>query len=306
MELRDWTYDEFPEFTEDIPGAIHIPSDENYMGVVGEHNVVYATRSGMDLHLLIYSPWTRAIKLAPERNQPSPAFPCVLFVQGSAWRAQNLNQSAPGLCELAKRGFVVAIVEYRPALTAGFPAQIEDAQAAVRYMTEHAAEYNVDVNKLILAGNSSGGHTAVFGSFWPQDNGEPASALNIKGVIDLYGAVSLMHKDGFPNTLNTGTAEAAEGILMRGSLSDNPELAKLGTAIEHIDENTDLPPMLIVHGTKDRRVNAVMSAELYQHLIATGHDAELVLLDGAEHGRADFYMPQMLDIYERFIRRCIE
>lgn len=305
MEIKDWTYDELPEFTDEVPGALHVTSNENYVGVVGEHTVTYATRDGMDLHLLIYTPWSRASKLAPERGQIAPTYPCIVFVQGSAWRPQNLNQSAPGLCELAKRGFVVAIVEYRPAVVAGFPAQIEDTQAAVRFMTEHAAEYHVDTDKLILAGNSSGGHTAVFGSFWPQENGEPATALNLKGVIDLYGAVSFMHKDGFPNTLNTGTAESPEGLLMRGALDEHPELAKLGTAVEHINADTELPPMLIVHGTKDRRVNATLSVELYQHLKATGHDTELVLLDGAEHGRSDFYMPEMLDIYERFIRRCV-
>lgn len=306
MEIKDWTYADYPEFNDDVPGAIRLVSDENYLGVVGEHDAVYITRGNLDLHLKIYAPWSRANALANERGVEAPVYPCIVFVQGSAWRAQNVNQSAPGLCDLAKRGFVVAIVEYRPAAVAGFPAQIEDAQAAVRFMAKHAADYHVDANKIILAGNSSGGHTAVFGSFWEQETGDPATALNIKGVIDLYGAVSFTHKDGFPNTLNGGTENSPEGILMRGNLNDNPELGKLGTAIEYIDETTMLPPMLIVHGTKDRRVNPIMSVELYQHLKTTGHDAELVLFEGADHGRADFYMPQMLDIYERFIRRCTD
>lgn len=305
MEIKDWTYDSYPEFNDKVPGALRIASSEDYLGVVGERDVIYATRDGRDLCLKICSPQSRASQLASERGLQEPSYPCVIFVQGSAWREQNLNQNIPGLSELAKRGYVVAVVEYRPAFVAGFPAQIEDAQAAVRFITEHAAEYCIDKEKLILAGNSSGGHTAVFGAFWQQETGKPACELNLKGVIDLYGAISLEHKDGFPTTLDAGTETSPEGVLMDASLKEHPELAKLGTAIEHIDEATELPPMLIVHGTKDRTVNPTLSVELYEHLKATGHDAELVLIEGADHGGAEFFMPELLNIYDNFAKKCV-
>ena len=54
------------------------------------------------------------------------------------------------LGRIAKLGYVVAIVEYRPSDVALFPAQIIDAKYAVQYMVEHKDEYCVDPNNLIL------------------------------------------------------------------------------------------------------------------------------------------------------------
>ncbi len=69
------------------------------------------------------------------------------------------------LGRIAKLGYVVAIVEYRPSDVALFPAQIIDAKYAVQYMVEHKDEYCVDPNNLILWGTSSGAHTALMTAF---------------------------------------------------------------------------------------------------------------------------------------------
>ncbi|HYI56638.1 MAG TPA: hypothetical protein VEX66_00610 [Microlunatus sp.] len=58
----------------------------------------------------------------------------VLFVQGSAWFPQNLGQELPALADFARRGHVMAIVEYRPG-TACPPIAVLDLVDA--FLREH-------------------------------------------------------------------------------------------------------------------------------------------------------------------------
>lgn len=63
--------------------------------------------------------------------------------------------------KLAKRGYVVASVGYRFAPDWPFPAQLEDVQAAVRWLRQHAKEYQIEPEKIGGLGASAGAHLVV-------------------------------------------------------------------------------------------------------------------------------------------------
>lgn len=312
MEVKDWSYEEFPEFTGAVEDARHVSTTGREMGVELRANVVYATRETGDLHLQVLVPSTRELRFAREdaaragQATTAAAFPCLVYVQGSAWKKQNCYRDLPQLAQLARRGVVIAVVEYRDSSQAAFPAQIHDAQCAVRYVHEHAEEFGADPERIFVGGNSSGGHTAVFSLLIPDEQGAMLrDAVPVRGVIDWYGAVNLMHEDWYPTTVEHGLPTSPEGMMMGGvNLREHPELCAEGTATTHIDEATPTCPMLIVHGTKDRTVSAANSVDLYEHLRQCGHAAELVLLDGADHGGVEFFKPELVDIYEGFLSRC--
>ncbi len=60
-----------------------------------------------------------------------------------------------------KSGYAVASINYRFANAAIFPAQIEDAKAAVRWLRANAAQYHFDPKRIAAFGNSAGGHLAA-------------------------------------------------------------------------------------------------------------------------------------------------
>ena len=100
---------------------------------------------------------------------------------------------------------MIAVVEYRHSGIAPFPAQAIDTRNAIRYMKLHAKEYKTDVNQMFVAGDSSGGHTAFFSQLIREDgnvniylretadmNIYPDVDASVKGIISLYGALSVM------------------------------------------------------------------------------------------------------------------
>ena len=221
METRTWGYEEFPEYeglpdgarvlatTGDEPGSRYVP------------DVPYLRRGDHELRLQLLIPTCRNSLNATAAGE-RPTYPCLVYVQGSAWRKQDCYKNMPQLARIAERGIVVAVVEYRDSSMACFPAQVHDAQAAVRFVADHADELSVDPGKIVIGGSSSGGHTAVLATLLPDENGSPAADLPVRGVLDFYGAVSFLREDGYPTTLDAGSLTSPEGALAGGSLRENP------------------------------------------------------------------------------------
>lgn len=89
------------------------------------------------------------------KNQNGP-LPVVLHVHGGGFRI--LSKDTHWLMGLAyaDRGFVVFNINYRLAPAHTFPAALEDACDAYRWVVEHAHEYGGDISRLFLAGESAG------------------------------------------------------------------------------------------------------------------------------------------------------
>lgn len=300
MEVKEWTYEEIPEFTEEVEGAHVIPTTGDEMGVTYIPNVEYAEIGGTRLHLQILLPFSR--------NDQEMVCPCVVFVQGSAWFPQDVYAQLCRVSKLAERGYVVAVVEYRHSGIAAFPAQIMDARNAVRFMRAHAAEYHVDPENIAVAGDSSGGHTAMFAGMIHDDaenNLFPGVTAEVKGIVNYYGSCSVMKEDSNPIQVLHCQPDSPEGMVMgHVDLRNNLELKRKLSVECNITEETVMPPTIILHGTKDRLVNCEGSAILYRQMKKCGKDVQLYLIKGGDHGGAEFWTSQVIDIVDGFLRSC--
>lgn len=303
MKVKNWSYEEYPEFSYDKADGI-IPSDGNEMGVQYIPDVVYAKYENISLTLQILIPYNRNTPIG------SKSYPCIVYVQGSAWKKQDVYGSIPLVSKLAERGYVCAIVQYRDSSIASFPVPVIDAENAVRFLKIHASEYNINKDEIIMAGSSSGGHTAVYTGILntdkTKDNLYPGISSKTKGIIDYYGSVSVMAEDANPSTLDHCLPTSPEGLEMGGvNLREHEDLRRKLSCECNITKETDIPPVLIVHGTKDRTVNPSGSKVLYEQLKKTGHKAYFYLIKGADHGRTEFFKKEVLDLDEKFIRHCL-
>ncbi|MBQ9325101.1 MAG: alpha/beta hydrolase [Clostridia bacterium] len=308
MKVQTWSYEDFPAFDEPVDGAQYLDTTGDEVGVHYMHDVVYARKNGLDLHLQILIPASRRDGFQPFADKQSMHLPCFVFVQGSGWMRQYVYADLMQLGRLAQRGFVCAIVEYRSSDMAFFPAQVIDAQDAVRFLRKNAERFGIDPLRMIIAGTSSGGHTAMW---LPMVSAEsqayPDISSQVCGIVDFFGSTSVMAPDSNPQTVNHCLPDSPEGRVMgRQNLLEKPELARQLSVECQITQETALPPVLIFHGTKDRTVNCSGSAILYRTLIETGHDARLYILRGADHGGPEFWTENVLDIVEAFCRKCFD
>lgn len=259
-------------------------------------NVVYRQRGDLSLHLQIIQPSGDAAMLGWEEAFAG-RYPCIAFVQGSGWREQALGSAMAYLCRFAERGYVIAIVEHRSSAVAPHPAQVHDAKAAVRWLRQNADQYRIDPDRIIIAGDSSGGHTALLthatdGSHALDD--EPQAApLNLAGAVALYAPTDLMLMDH---------DDAVRSLLGGRRPSEDPEAAQAAGPAHHLDSRPR-GPVLLVHGTRDEVVPHEHSLAYAHALREAGHKCDLVLVEQAQHGIwPSLFNSEVADIVDDFLR----
>lgn len=111
-----------------------------------------------------------------------------------------------------------------------------------------------------------------------------------------------MLDDGMPSTINHHLQESPEGKQMGGvNLRVYPELCRKLSVECNIDEDTELSPVLMFHGTKDRTINPRVSVEVFNRLKQCGKEVKLYFLEGADHGGSEFWIEEMQQIIIQFM-----
>ncbi len=239
-------------------------------------------------------------------------FPLVVYVQGSAGFKQDIGYEIPQLSRFARKGYVVAVVEYRPSTVAPFPAQVKDAKTAIRFLVRNAPTYSIDPEKIVLWGDSSGGHTAVMTGVTLNDPDLSDEAptdepIRLRAVADFYGPIDVSKMNLEPSAQDHRDAKSPEGILIGGlNVLENPDKVKPTVPIAYLDKGREIPPFLIVHGNKDRLVPFGQSVLLYEALKQNDKSVVMYKLDGADHGGSPFWTEDVLKIVDDFFREYLQ
>jgi len=259
-------------------------------------DIIYATKDGKDLRLRI---------LQPARLDEPLRTPLIMHVQGSGWMMQNMNDHVLDLAPYVRKGYTVAIVEYRHSALAAFPAQIEDAKTAMRYLNNHAEALGLDMSHVYLSGDSSGGHT-VLGCMitWADHrlDEEDTELPKLSGVIDYYGPTDLTTMPDFPSRMNHTDRNSPEGLICGGyDLKEHPGKAIPVSLKTYMHEGLDLPPLLMLHGSKDRIVPCHQSVEFYELMKSYGYDVTFIKVLGAGHGGSAFWCDNVCNAVSDFL-----
>ena len=240
--------------------------------------------------------------------QPPQKFPLIVYIPGSAWMKQMVLMMLPRMIKVCQHGFAVAIVEYRPSTLRPFPAQIEDAKTAVRFMRKNADLYNIDVDNIAIWGDSSGGHTAVMAGITDDgvlDNrqyGEFSTEVNC--IVDWFGPTDIAAMKDYPSIMEHSHPDTPEGLLIGHlDVDENPELAAKTVPMNYLSKDKDIPPILIMHGDVDDVVHFNQSCRLYNKLKELDKDVTMYKLEGSGHGTVGFASDEAIDTVCDFIKK---
>ncbi|GAA2144931.1 hypothetical protein GCM10009825_36960 [Arthrobacter humicola] len=231
----------------------------------------------------------------PSAEHTGKGFPAIVHFHGGGWRAGERSSLGPVLDgfgfspfrRLTDAGFVVVSADYRLSTTAQFPAQLEDAKAAVHWLRDHAQDYSVDPDRIYAWGDSAGGHLASLVGLAPGD--APAGADGdtpgeVAAVAAWYAPADLprMGEQCLPNAVaRADDPGSREELLIGAVLAEAPGKAAAASPVIYVSPAA--PPFLLVHGTADRFVPAAQSTSLAAALEAAGADVELLLIEDSDH-----------------------
>lgn len=245
--------------------------------------------------------------------------PAVLYFPGGGFTSADHEKFLEMRYALARAGYVVAACEYR-AVPNKFPALLEDAKAAVRWMRAHASEFGVDANRIGLLGDSAGGYVVQMAGAtngeknWDVGDFKEVSS-DVQAVVSIYGISDLTTiGEGIGNENVHASAAVTEALLLNGpafkdfagaSVNADPQKAKAASPIGHVDGTE--PPFLLMHGSGDKVVSPLQSKKMFEALQNKKVEAEYVLVRGAEHGDLPWYQPgvisRVVNFFDRHLKR---
>jgi len=116
----------------------------------------------------------------PSGVSASTPLAVLVFFHGGGWVIRDL-ETHDVLCRqlTAESGVNIVSVDYRLAPEHKFPAAVDDAWAATRWVVAHADDLGIDARCLALGGDSAGGNLAAVVALLARDQGAPSIALQV-------------------------------------------------------------------------------------------------------------------------------
>ncbi len=160
-------------------------------------DIEYARAGNISLRLDLYVPGTKG---------PHPLF---VWIHGGAFLGGDKARIFwTPVSSLEERGYAVASINYRLSGQAAFPALVQDAKAAIRWLRANGARYEIKADRIVVGGESAGGYLAAMlgttggvAALEDLSMGNPKESSRVQGVVDFFGPTDFLRMDaGAPRT----------------------------------------------------------------------------------------------------------
>lgn len=247
-----------------------------------ETNIVYGMYSGLALLLDLYRP-----------AQPNGFG--IVHVSGSGWSAplgldaRPLKDSPHVELEakpLVEAGYTLFSINHRATPRFQYPAALEDAQRAVRFVRYHAEQFGIDPDRIGAIGGSSGGHLVsllgLLSGGGELENESPINRMNARVQCVVTRAAPSSFVDDFGSH---GAHAMFLGAAVRPDSAENSmeyQRALAASPLTYV--SPDAPPFLLIHGDADDVVSIAQSERMEEALRKAGAPVHLRRVPGGAHG----------------------
>lgn len=295
--IRDTSYSNYSayESTRKTHPNIKLVTGFSLPGVTEKRNIIYSNIGKRTLQTDVFYPREKA-----KRKRTA-----LLMIHGGGWRTGNPAQHHPLAQRLAALGYVCFTPEYRLSTEALFPAAVYDLKAVIRYIRDHAEQYNIDTARIVAMGFSAGGELAAFlgatGNLplFEGTNGLMGTPSHVNAVVDMDGILSFTHPESGEGDDSKRTSAATYwfGYPRKG----NEKIWETGSALTYVSSRT--PPTLFLNSSVDRMhagrndyINLLNGFQTY---------TEVHTFEGAPHSFPLFdpWFEPMLGYIDAFIKK---
>lgn len=208
--------------------------------------------------------------------RPNEKRPVILMCPGGGYEMTSDREAEPMAMQFLAMGYHVAILRYS-VCPVRYPAALLQVAESVLYLKEHADEYHIDPEKIVVQGCSAGGHLAAnYGIAWNSPfltklmgmENDP-ERLCVAGLLLCYPVITSgekAHEESFRNLLGEQYEEKKEELSLENQVTP------------------DTPPTFLWHTATDETVPVENSLYFFQACLEHGVSAELHIYPVGGHG----------------------
>lgn len=208
--------------------------------------------------------------------RPNEKRPVILMCPGGGYEMTSDREAEPMAMQFLAMGYHVAVLRYS-VCPVRYPAALLQVAESVLYMKEHADEYHIDPEKIVVQGCSAGGHLAAnYGIAWNSPfltklmgmENDP-ERLCVAGLLLCYPVITSgekAHEESFRNLLGEQYEEKKEELSLENQVTP------------------DTPPTFLWHTATDETVPVENSLYFFQACLQQGVSAELHIYPVGGHG----------------------
>ncbi len=214
--------------------------------------------------------------------------PLLVFLHGGWWKSEYDLAYAGHLCAAFRHaGVAVWSIEYRRVghTGGGWPATFQDVAAGYDHIEKLAGVYPLDLQRVIAAGHSAGGHLA----FWLAGRHhviagspvhDPQPRIPLRGVAALAGAVDLQLTIDLAGYLTFAHDKREVYQLIGGTPAQYPDRYLAGDPGHLLPLNV---PQLLIQGTNDDQIPPQLPARWAEKARSQGDRVTMLTIPGADH-----------------------
>lgn len=234
-----------------------------------QRNIVYCENT-IPLKMDVY------FSTAP--NGPSPV---ILYIHGVAWMVgdKTVGFQLEEIPTISAAGYFIASINYRLAPEYPFPAMVEDAKCAVRFLKAHAREFNINPDKIGVLGVSAGAHIASLVGLADETAGWEIGqyleqSSRVQAVVEMFGPTDF-------TDVTYDEKLQKRGYQLFPNVSPDQTMLADASPISYVSAGD--PPFLIIQGDQEPVVPISQSQALYDRLVSAGVPAFLQIVTNAGH-----------------------
>jgi acetyl esterase/lipase len=232
-------------------------------------NVTYLNANNYEAKLDVY-----------RRRDVTGPQPTLIWIHGGGWTGGSKEAGILSLFPWLEMGWNVVNVEYRLARVSLAPAAVEDCLCALRFVATRAENYGIDITRLVVSGDSAGGHLSLMTGMTPEEAGLdrqcPGAPLpKIAAIVNWYGITDVADLLDGPN-------QKSYAVAWLSSMPNRGEIARRVSPLTYV--RPGLPPILSIHGDADPTVPYSHAVRLHEALAKAGVANQLMTISGGKHG----------------------